>query len=146
MAGVLLPSASRPRAQVDASGRWSGRDAQVCFDVLHEQVEVELIDGRGLEAQFAIEGLGGLILGVGQYGAAADNIGGLGGAQDGVFEQGGARALALFGAIDGQACQQDDRHGIIAEPFGDARRGILAAHGAGGERVVADDRLSLAVT
>jgi hypothetical protein len=36
-----------------------------------------------------------------------------------------ATATALFGAIHGQACQQDDRHRIIAEPL--ATRGGISS-------------------
>jgi hypothetical protein len=77
----------------------SRRGAEVRFDVFHEQVQVELVNGRGLKAKFAIEGLRRLILGVSEHGTAAHDIGGLGRAQNGIFEQGGAQAFALFCAI-----------------------------------------------
>ena len=81
-----------------------------------------------------------------EHGAAANDIGSLSRAEKGVFEQGGTESLALFAAIHGQACQQDNRHRNIASAPWLMQRGILARHRASGERVVATTRLSRAAT
>src|SRR5438132_12829416 len=57
------PVLRRRSVRESALRAWSRESAQVSFDVLHQQVEVKLVNRRGLEAEFAIEGLRCLIQG-----------------------------------------------------------------------------------
>ena len=49
---------------------------------------MKIVDWGGFEVELAIEGLCGLVLGMHKYGSAADDISSVGGAQEGVFDQG----------------------------------------------------------
>ena len=52
-----------------------------------------------------------------------------------------AKSLALLAVIDRQPSQQDDGNEVVAQPLGDARRGIVAADGTGGQGITSDNAI-----
>jgi hypothetical protein len=98
------------------------------FDVLHEQVQVELVNRRGFEAVFAVERLRRLVLGMNQHGPATNDLRRLKGAEKSILQQSRTEAFSLFALIDGQAGEKENRHRMISEALGDAGRCFVASH------------------
>jgi hypothetical protein len=86
---------------------------------------VEGVGGRGDEIEMLVEASGVVVFGVNREGADAGDVGGLQGALHGIAQERFANALALPAAIDGQAREQHDGHGMFGQAFGQAFRGFL---------------------
>jgi hypothetical protein len=113
------------------------RSRLISEDVFHEQVQMQFVDRRGLEPESPVEGLRLLVLGVDEQRPTADDVRGLGGAEDRIPEESSAESFPLLAAIDCETSQQNDGNGVIALTLGDAEWGIVPADGTGSESVMA---------
>ena len=69
--------------------------AKKTANVLQQPEEMEGVGGRGDKVEVFVEGPGPVVLGVDGKSANSGNLGGLESAQHGVFQQPGAKPLAL---------------------------------------------------
>src|SRR5690606_36860316 len=85
-----------------------------------------------------------IVFGMYQQAANPGDVCGLCGAQQRILEQGLAQVLALMRFLDGEPCQDHDRHRMACEPFHPSRRRGFRIDAADGETVEADHHATLA--
>ncbi len=112
---------------LSAADSWSSSECSV--NVLHEQKEVKLIDGRRFESELPVERLRCRVLGMDKNGPASDDVRCLKRSQESVFQKGAPKPFPFFGLIDSQSRQQDHRYWVSSQTFGKARRCFLMLHG-----------------
>lgn len=98
---------------------------------------MEFINRRGFETILAIENLRLLVLGMYENGAAADNVRSPKRPKKRILQKSRPKALSLFGAIDGKSGEKENRHRMVGQSLGDARRNVFAPYGTSGERIIA---------
>ena len=115
--GIAVPRHGRRRHAFDRAGRGSFATAKNRLQVLEQQKQVKRIAGTGFELPVQIPLTRRFIFCVNQQRADACNVGGLGGAQQGVPEQSPPKTFSLMGLIHCQPRQHHDRHGMTRQAF-----------------------------
>ncbi len=84
---------------------------------------MQVVDGRRLESKVHVEGPRGIVFGVGEQGANANNIGGLCRPQNRILEQSAAKATALLAGVYRQSRKRMTGTGYRPKPSA-TRRGV----------------------
>jgi len=108
--------------------------------ILDQEDQVQRMRRRAFKAELRIPPPGVLVDGVNEQGTDADQLTRLQYTRHRVQQQRAPEMLAVMASIDSQPSQQDDGYRLVARKTPhEPRRGVARHHGAGGERVVADD-------
>ena len=135
--GVRWYASSRPRrvavVRREAGEGVSGADEEAAVRVAFD----------GLESPAKMEAAGVVVDGVDGDEASGGVLGGEAGPVEGFEEEADAEPRALFGAVDGEAGEEDDGDGIAAKPPGEASGGLGRHRAAHGQDVIADDLVGI---
>jgi hypothetical protein len=97
---------------------------------------MEFINWGGFKTEAKVEGLCSLVLRVDKNGATTNQVSGLRGTEQGIFQQSLTNTLTLFCFVHRQASKKDNGDRIVRQSFGHTRRRLVSLHGTGCECVI----------
>ena len=104
--------------------------------VFHQQEKMQRIRWARFEVETLVPRLGFIVLGMDQQRPHSGNIGGLGRAQNGIFEQRLAKALPLLGPVNRQAGQKHHRNGMTGQSLAHPAGRVLVLDSTYNKRVI----------